>query len=471
MAFGSQNSFSWCFVNDMNVSSSHLAASSARLQFVADGAQLSARSVPSVGQERPGLLEVLAAMLLFVSAGIDWYAVCYYRVEPLGVPINIIDILMFGLVPCALLRAFRGVSHARRIPGTVSIPAAVFALASVIGLIEGVGAGYRLYDVVQDFRIAVYLLLFFWLFTLTPLRHHLGVLTWAWIAGSLAAAFQILHGFASGYSETGLVYAGRAVVIPAPSLVFAILVLAARQQRAWGFVWRSVRYACISLFLVAILLTLTRAVWLILVVALCVFTLVGRQARRTALLVLSLAVLAGVSAGALAIFPTELPEELRTRAEAFTLFVQGEERGTLYTRAEEIAMVSRKFPDHPVFGHGLGTTTIMYVRGGKTAAEATFLHNSVAFYLLKLGAVGALAFFGFLGVVVFRTLKVPPGSDLFPRARLVFAAVTGFALAGNFSGYLNHTPYMILLGFLLAQSVLLSSAAPQPARRQVRGAP
>jgi len=56
------------------------------------------------------MLEVLAAMILFVSAGIDWYAVCYYRFEPLGVPINVIDILMFGLVPCALLREMRGVN-------------------------------------------------------------------------------------------------------------------------------------------------------------------------------------------------------------------------------------------------------------------------------------------------------------------------------------------------------------------------
>ena len=456
VAFESQNSFSWCFVNDMNVSGSHLAASSARPQLVADRAQLSARSVPSVAQDRPGVLEVLAAMLLFVAVGIDYSTVLDYRVEPFGVPVSAIDVLLFVLLLCGFLRSFRGTPHAHRIPRGVLIAAAALATVSIIGVIGGMKEDYALYDIVKDFRLALYLLLSFWLFTLIPLKQHLGLLTWVLIVGGVAVAIQVLAAFYQGYFVTGQLAAARAVWIPAQILTFAIFLLMAKRYRATGFFRRSLLYACVLLFLMAMLLSLTRSIWIQLAMTTCFLGLVGRRLRRVTLVVLMLTVLTLSSVGLLAIVVEELPEELRTRIEAFSSFLRGEERGSLYSRFDEASAGMHKFYHSPVLGRGFGTTIESYDQASRRLIVTTFMHNSAVFYLLKLGIVGALAFFSFCALALFRALRVPADSELVTRARLLFSLLAGFMVTGNFSGNLNYAPFMILLGALFAQSVLLS---------------
>lgn len=408
-----------------------------------------------------GLVGVVCAVFLFLSVTMDWGMVLGLRFSLGGLPISILDVVFLLIVVVATWESVLG-----RFCRNATSPFQVwitmlFALWVMVGVFSGLAEGNASYDVLKDLRVMAYLLVSFWAFALfVPLRAYLDSINSLVILAGIAVSLQVLYSFFEGYLQSGTPVSGRDVLIPAQTLPIAFFFLFLRH--GWfAKCGKGAVLVCMVLFSVAILLTLTRGVWLEFVLALCFYLLFTR--RRRAPLLTGVVIAAVILAVALSYsegmgWLPGVGREVQSRFESFVNFAHGQPAETWAGRLNELSAGFSKVRERPLRGWGLGAT-IDFVDPTlhRTFTESTYFHDSILYYLVKLGVPGLLMFMAFSVYPISRLVRVNLRSPYYDEGRIVVSVLAGFVLAGNFSGNLSYPPFMVLLGALFAQCGALVS--------------
>lgn len=407
-----------------------------------------------------GLVGVVGAVFMFLSITMDWGMVLGLRFSLAGLPISILDIVFLLLVVVGTWESVLG-RFCRNAASPFQVWITILlALWVVVGVVSGLAEGNSSYDVLKDLRVIAYLLVSFWAFALfVPLRGYLDSINSLVIFAGIVVSLQVFYGFFEGYLRSGNAASARDVLIPAQTLPFAFLFLFLRHgwfpKRRKGSV-----FVCMVLFSAAMLLTLTRGVWLEFVLAVCFYLLFAR--RRRARLLSGVVIAAVILAVALSYcegmgWLPGVGREVQYRFESFVNFAHGRPAETWIGRLNELSTGFSKVRERPFQGWGLGTA-IHFVDPTlhQTLTESTYFHDSVLYYLVKLGIPGLLMFIAFSVYPIGRLVSVNLRSLYYDEGRIVLSSLAGFMLAGNFSGNLSYPPFMVLLGAMFAQCAALA---------------
>ncbi|MBW3624232.1 MAG: O-antigen ligase family protein [Armatimonadetes bacterium] len=368
------------------------------------------------------------------------------------------------------------------LPRHLFIPYTVFALITVFGLAYGILANSGSFTTfLKDVRI------FFAL--------HICILGLAWMVRHpkqlrMIASVLVLAGFLCAMQQIGRLIIGgtsggfgavRDPTLPSPILVVAVMFIWSYRFHGLQLTPRNTYPFVLTLILFALLITFTRSVWAMMIVAyaLGLHSMGGRQRARS--------LFAAMGMFVLIVFV--VPFVLDLAAHGMSLQSLMEARLEHIMGKNDFARESRiittvdawfDYLQSPIWGFGLGYPIMVYTLEDQAVVEAEALHNSYLYYGIKIGGVGLLVLAWLIFAAVRRAVQTartpattPEQREVRAFAQALFTTAIPFVLLGPFSGNLNYIVFMPLLGLIIGipWDRIEASVPPSPAPQPESGTP
>lgn len=373
------------------------------------------------------------------------------------VPVNGLDFATLILLFAALYQW----SHPRYRPGlapNLRLPCTLFTLVTLFAAIYGIAANSgSMATYLRDAR-----LFFLFFLTLVGLSWYLkSVRQLRWIAyslviaGVLCAIQQITRIFTSGVEGFNGV---RDVSLPTQVLPMAIMFLLLYRHHGIRLYPRNTYALLITVMLIAIIVSLTRAVWLMMIFSFILGMRYMGQKRKSQIILISVAVFG------LIFFV--IPYLLAFASSGMNIQAMIQDRIQHVAEGNDFALQSRllstvqawdSFLRSPIWGSGLGYPIYTFNLDAHRFEEAQLLHNSFLYYGIKIGAIGLL-FLVWLIVAALRNTGQTANSmpettedqrEIKAFAQSLFASAIPFVVIGPWSANLNYQPFMPFLGLVI----------------------
>lgn len=410
--------------------------------------------------------------LLLLSAGVNYNLMLEYRLElegvsPKGLPLSLLDLVVFATF---LSGFFQLLTSRRRIPPPIPSafprpfrwPFLLMVGVLLLSAFWGIAQGNSSYQLLRDLRTLVYFLGSFYL-TSHLIGHPRQVKLLAYalvIAGILVALQQVITFFGrlSGFLEISSV---RDVGIPTGTIVFASLILFFASLYRLRVLPASFHLPLQGFLGLGILVSFTRSVWaqFLLGYSLSLFYLDLRKRQRAFGLMLVLGFfLVLVLPRFVELFAGNVSVQ-QLLVERVRSFFRGARDPSQAARLSEASVAFQEWLQSPFLGRGLGYRFYFFDPVEGRTLPSDHIHNSILFYLVKMGILGLLA----VSILYWRALRLlvqtafQRGGEALILAKGLACALISSILLGIWSGNLNWVSSSPVLGSLLGLNWALIS--------------
>jgi len=402
-------------------------------------------------------LPAAMAIVLYVCTGLSYSLVLEYRLQSRGLlfdlslPFSIIDACAV-LMALSLLVAWGTVKRRASLPRYLILPLWLYLGAVLIGVLYGISQGNPRYALLKDLRVQVYFLLaLFATAVFGGRREFMRLLVGVFVVSALSVSV-LQFARMLGVENATTFEAVRDVSIPiyiAPiASAFLTLLWFSGKSRLSTTIFVPLQ----AIYLLAVLLSFTRSVWVQLVITyVLVFLFLGLKERRRALgmaLVILPLVLFGapILGGSIA---SHRPISALVAERAISL-AQGEEDRSQASRLYESGAALSRWLASPIFGAGMGMEIDAFDAVSGHVIRTEFLHNSPLYYALKMGIIGFLAV-GWLYVAAIKGAMRAraAGGEVGLYASGLVCSVTPMLLITMWSGGLNSVGTAPVLGVIV----------------------
>jgi O-antigen ligase len=348
---------------------------------------------------------VVSLMVLVEGSSEDFLGVkAAYDLTPLGVtPTE----ALLGLAVVAVLLDRLRAGRPLRLPGPLTVPLALVALAAVGGITTGHFAGVSAKDLLFASRQLVWL-------PLVPLLVVNVVETERQLRGALAlgaalALVKAVIGVAGVVAGVGIVVEGATITYYEPTanwlmLLVILAVVAALLLRARPPGWL---IAAAPLLALSLVLSFRRSFWIACLLAVLLVVLLGSRplGRRIAVLVV---VLLGVAAYTVSLQPAQSQSQtpIVERAQSIEPSKVESNAQDRY-RIDELANVAASIRKRPITGLGLGGQwAAVHPLGVEHENGRGYTHVAALWWWMKLGILGLFAYVSLVGTMMFMSWQV-----------------------------------------------------------------
>jgi O-antigen ligase len=192
-----------------------------------------------------------------------------------------------------------------------------------------------------------------------------------------------------------------------------------------GLLWKLLAVLGFVLTALALAFTFSRGFWIGTTFGIAVLLLLVEQRRRMELL-LTVSLGGLLAAFIVLVFAGNLGDAI-LRAISTRLFTSSSftQDISLANRIAETQWALKLFAESPVIGYGYGTLVPHYNLILGVTEYSNYLHNSYIYVLVKVGILGAVLFFGFLGTVIVQGFRRARSSTYTPLRDSVIRGSTG----------------------------------------------